>query len=376
MCASVDSTDAPDVSSVPEALLALAPTQLPNYRRLRYQGDDLCTVLDDLDARDQTLIRSLYQALTELLFAIADPARDDAQKWQAISDWAERRGLDKVIDEAREIGLVSHDRDPSEGIAKTMHDVRGGALSALLGRLQLLGHLPHTEEQLNAVFILTRDHLKIMRNALVGLDEPRRNADRTPKAHALSLIVEKWHHSIVGPRWRSRSIRMSVDCRYEGALTECCLESAAIDRIFYNLAANACRYAADEQLEMVVFPVGDCLRFVLSNRVNAADAETLCALTRNGGADSTDRGTGESLFALFEPEVSSTGSGFGLTVVADFVASAFGLPGRARALRERYVGAILQGDTFRAWFHWPMAHDNLPRKLDDYHRPQESLSEP
>ena len=74
--------------------------------------------------------------------------------------------------------------------------------------------------------------------------------------------------------------------------------------------------------------------------------------------------------------VSSTGSGFGLTVVADFVAGAFGLRDRAEALRKRYLGANLDGQTFRVWFHWPIASDNLPAKLDDYHRLQESLSEP
>ena len=131
---------------------------------------------------------------------------------------------------------------------------------------------------------------------------------------------------------------------------------------------------------MVIFPIpepsGDCLRFVLSNRVSEADAARLRATIQAGGADSVDRGSGESLFALFEPAVSSTGSGFGLTVVADFVARAFGLRDRAEALRERYVGAILDGPSFRVWFHWPRAHDHLPPKLDDYRQPALSLSEP
>ena len=48
----------------------------------------------------------------------------------------------------------------------------------------------------------------------------------------------------------------------------------------------------------------------------------------------------------------------------------------AAALHERYVGAILDGLTFRVWFHWPTAHEGLPPKLDDYHRPGQSLSEP
>ena len=158
------------------------------------------------------------------------------------------------------------------------------------------------------------------------------------------------------------------------------MESAAVDRIFYNLANNACRHAVGERIEMAIFPVpespGECLRFVLSNEVSEQDAAYLLSLIQSGGADSVDRGSGQSLFALFAPKVSSTGSGYGLTVVADFVAAAFGLRDSKEALRERYVGAVLDSRTFRVWFHWPMANNNLPQKLDDVHRPEQSLSEP
>ncbi len=366
-------------SPVPEPLLALAPARLPNYRSLRYMGDDFSVALERLAARDQVLVRGLYTALTELLYAIADTATDDAQKWQVITLWKARHDLDEFIDAVREIGLASHAQGSSEELSKAMHDVRGGALSALLGRLQLLGYSPRTEDQLKPLFVLTRDHLKIMRNTLVGLDEPRREADRTPKAHSMRLMLEKWHESVVGPQWGERSVRMFIDCRYEGPLTECCLESAAVDRIFYNLAANACRYAAGDRLEMAVFPLpespGGCLRFVLSNEVNAPDAAHLHSMIQPGGPADPGPAPPQNLSALFEAEVSSTGSGFGLTVVADFVASAFGLRDRAEALRERYVGALLDGPTFRVWFHWPMAHEGLPTKLDDYHRPGQSLSE-
>ena len=119
------------------------------------------------------------------------------------------------------------------------------------------------------------------------------------------------------------------------------------------------------------------MRFVLSNEVDEADAAYLKALIQSGGADSVDKGTGLSLMALFAPKVSSTGSGFGLTVVADFVTSAFGLRDSKEALRERYVGAILDGCTFRAWFHWPMASNDIPQhQLNDFHRPEQSLDEP
>ena len=364
---------------IADSFLALAPLHLPNHRRVRYSGDDLCIGLDQLAPRDETLLRGLYERLNELLYTIADPATTDEQKWEAIHAWIERYDLDKIIDDVRELGLASHEHDSGETLAKAMHDVRGGALSSLLGRLQLLGYLRSAPDALNVLFVQTRDHLKIMRNAIVGLDEPRRNADRKPKTHAMRLMIDKWHQAVVGPRWRDRPIRMEIDCRYDGALTECCLESAAIDRIFHNLAANAIRHAADERLEMTVFPLpeppGDCLRFVLSNRVSEADVDWLRSLARAGGTDSVDHGKGESLLALFDPEVSASGSGFGLTVVADFVAGVFGLHDRDEALRERYVGAILDGQTFRVWFHWPAAHEGLPAKLDDYHRPEQSLSD-
>ena len=369
----------PARAPIPEPLLTLAPARLRNFRALRYSGDDLYVKVDSLAPRDQQLIRKLYDSLSKLLFIIANTSKDNAELWQGIRSWVNQQNLDRIIDDAREIGLDSHAQNPSEPLAKAMHDVRGGALGALLGRLQLIEFLSPTEEFLNALFVLTRDHLKIMRNTLVELDEPRRNADRTPKAHAMQLMLDKWHESVVGPQWRTRSIQMFIDCRYVGPLTECCLESAAIDRIFYNLAANASRYAADARLEMTVFPVSEspdeCLRFVLSNEVSAKEVESLREFVRQSGVHE-EAETRQDLSVLFEPEISSTGSGFGLTVVADFVAGAFGLPNRREALRERYVGAVLDGRTFRAWFHWPMANGDLPAKLDDYHRPQESLSEP
>ena len=374
-------TSSPSTQDLPELFLSLAPSRLRNYRHPRYLGDGLCVEMDELVPRDQELLRELYKKLSALLFTIADINTDDDAKWKEVEGWSERYDLDAFITEVREIGLATHEHHASEAVAKAMHDIRGGALSSLVGRLQMLGVLPRNPKNLNVLFVQTRDHLKIMRNVLVGLDEPRRNADRSPKAHAMQLMLDKWQESLVGPNWRQRLIGLHIDCRYEGPLTECCLESAAIDRIFYNLTNNAARHAADEHLDMVIFPLpeplGDeCLRFVLSNQVSEEDADRLRGQSRSPLADSADLGTGRSLFDLFEPEVSSTGSGFGLTVVADFVAGAFGLKDRTEALRQRYVGAILDGRTFRVWFHWPMAHEGLPAKLDDYHRPEQSLSEP
>ena len=180
-----------------EALLALAPLRLPNFRKTRYQGDDLCVALEGLTVQDQTSLRWLYQALSELLFSIADFSTDDDQKWQDITRWLERYSLDTLIDKARELGTTSHEQNSSEALARAMHDIRGGALSSLLGRLELIKRLPHVEKQLRTIFVLTRDHLKIMRNAVTGLDAARRDADRKPKAHAMQLMLDKCDDSVV-----------------------------------------------------------------------------------------------------------------------------------------------------------------------------------
>ncbi len=365
---------------IPDSLLALAPRHLPNHRQERYQGDDVCVSLDQMAERDQALVRDLYRVLTDLLFAIADPSTDDAGKWRDVDLWLQKHQLATLIEELRQLGRASYARTSNEELAKAVHDIRGGALSALLGRLQLLGYLPRDENRLKTLFILVRDHLKIMRNALTGLDDPRRNADRKPKSHDMKLILDKWHDSVVESKWQNRPVRMSVDCRHEGAMSECCMESAALDRIFYNLANNACRHVVGERIDMVIFPIpeppGECLRFVLSNEVGEEDAAYLNSLRPTEGKDSAGKDGGPSLLALFTPAVSSTGSGFGLTVVADFVVGAFGLRDTKVALREGYVGAILDGRTFRVWFHWPIASNELPQKSDDFHRPDQSLSEP
>ena len=193
---------------ISESLLALAPLHLSNHRKERYQGDDLCIALTSLAVRDQTLVHAIYKALSDLLYAIADTSTNDARKWQDVASWTQQHNLDAFIDRVRELGEASHTEAAGEELAKAMHDVRGGPLSSLLGRLQLFDHLPHNEDHLRTLFLLVRDHLKIMRSAITGLDDPRRDADRRPRSHDINLMLEKWHGSLVGPKWRQPPIRM------------------------------------------------------------------------------------------------------------------------------------------------------------------------
>ncbi|HEX8309820.1 MAG TPA: ATP-binding protein, partial [Chthoniobacteraceae bacterium] len=241
----------------------------------------------------------------------------------------------------QQLGRQSYAATPSPLLAKTVHDVRGGGLSALLSRMQLVGLGLIDLDALNALYFLTRDHLKIMRNALLGLDDLKRAEDLLPKIHGTDFIVQKWNGANLGGR--DRQLRLEVECPQPVAISECCVEFGALDRILYNLINNACRHTTGDVLRLVLFPVptpeGENLRFVLLNPIGPGDAERL--------------GSGD-LGNLFETGVSTTGSGYGLSVAADFVANAFGLATPAAAVEGGYLGARLLPPDFAVWFHWPI----------------------
>jgi signal transduction histidine kinase len=127
------------------------------------------------------------------------------------------------------------------------------------------------------------------------------------------------------------------------AISECCVEFGALDRILYNLLNNACRHSAAERIHLALFPVpdenGENLRFVLLNALKEEDRVRLRSM---------------DLKTLFQVGVSSTGSGYGLHVAAEFVAHAFGLASPEEAVADRYLGANLIADQFAIWFHWPI----------------------
>jgi signal transduction histidine kinase len=324
-----------------DALLDLAPLDLPNHRVRRYLGDDLCLPLSTFAPVDQELIRALYAFLQELFTALqTDPETTRTDRLNAL---LRHRDPDEIVDQARAFGRASYAATPSPLLAKTIHDLRGGGLTPLLGQLQLV-RITAGAAALDTLYFLARDHLKIMRNALLGLDDAKRNEDLLPKVHGTDFIVEKWNGALLqhGPR----EIHLTVNCPKPAAISECCVEFGALDRILYNLINNACRHVATDSIRLVIFPVpdtdGENLRFVLLNAVTATDAETLRA---------------RNLDQLFDAGVSTTGSGFGLSVAADFVANAFGIADPAQAVAGRYLGARFVGEDFAVWFHWPIVAD-------------------
>lgn len=324
-------------------LETVAPPQLRNYRKRRYLGDDLCLPVSAFAPADQGRLRRLYDFLQEMFTHLRGCDGNALGRETAAREFLARQAIPDVLADAYAFGRESVKADESELMGKTTHDLRGGALTALLGWLDLAQMRPPDGAGLRRLFLLTRDHLKIMRNALLGLDDEKRAADLTPQMHGTDLIVEKWTHALLDADLE-RPVRLEIECGYDGPIAECCVEFGALDRVLYNLVNNASRHCASLEVQVFILPepaegTVENLRFAVCNRIADADRQ------RFGGRD---------LRELFEPGVSSTGSGLGLTVVADFVSNAFGIS-REQALGERYLGAKLWNDYFLVWFHWPIS---------------------
>lgn len=319
-------------------LVALARSDLQNYRVKRYKGDDLAVAMSVFTEGDRSSIGTIYAFLQKLFTILKSEGNERSRLFR---QFLKETSIAGMVDLVVELGQQSFRAQPSEILAKAIHDIRGGGLTPLLGQLELCALDIASAPSLDALFFLTRDHLKIMRNALLGLDDAQRNEDLKTKLHGTDFIVRKWN----GAQLRSgeKETRLEVDCPEEVAISECCVEFGALDRILYNLLNNACRHTYGEEIQLAIFRVpeqqGLNLRFVLLNRIAPADEVRL----RN-----TD------LQLLFRTGVSTTGSGYGLSVAAEFVAHAFGIKNPEEAVEAQYLGARLLDHRFAVWFHWPI----------------------
>lgn len=325
-------------------LHALAPEALPNLRTDRYLGNNQSAPLSAFSPRDQELLQGIYQALLPLLDELRvfrTPPDGGArtpippgqhQKWN-------RQGRE-LIGMARELGMASAGIYGPD-LKRVLHDMRGGAMTSLSLKLTMCSEKSTTQDEIDSLCYLTRDHLKMMRNALSDIDPARREKDERAQEHDIALLAEKWsqasHHA------GGSKARVAFFTTYQGPVAERCLEFSALDRIVYNLINNATRFAADNQVHFAVLPFGAApdLRFVVANRVSSAHAE---AIRANFGAHPE---------TIFEGGFTTGGSGHGLRICAEFVQSAFGLPDVTSAIREKYIGAAIRDDWWLSWFHWP-----------------------
>lgn len=294
----------------------------PSARSARYRGDDRAVPLEALPTEDAVAIRELYAMLLAFAEALA------IEPTAAIAAFP----LDRAFETSRMLGRSNGLSTP---VRHALHDVRGGALTSFVVELQRARRRPDAARP-RALHILAADRLKMMRNALLGLDDEKRERDLVPCLHAVDRLVESL------TRVRTEDVSVRVECRFHGAITASCLELGALDRAALNLVNNATRHARDEDVHVTLGPTaaGD-LRIVVANAVAPAQTELLAARY------------GEELGELFLEPFSTTGSGDGLKICVDFVAAAYGLAAPREAVSLSLVGARLVEGSFVAWLHWP-----------------------
>ncbi|MEJ2540573.1 MAG: hypothetical protein P8188_11490 [Gemmatimonadota bacterium] len=338
-------------------------------RTERYRGTGQECGLERLELRDQETVRLLYDHLR----GIYDVWRRDptAPDWEAIairtlalseSGLMGRVGaMGSGLGSAGESEVASGADDPgTEGqeeeavVQRVLHDLRGGAATAVLAEAELLEPGLRSalkrgvvgSEGLEAVVLLARDQAKMMRNALVDLDPEERSRDTVENPHRIDDLVERW--ADVRYRTLDGLVHVRADRDEPGLLSSCCLEFGAVDRITYNLVNNAARHSPDGQIALQARRAGGAsVLIAVTNRVDEEHGRWLTAsLREDPGAlfrwGSTRRGVG-----------AGGGAGLGLGIVAEFVAAAFGVPSVAEALEGGHLGATLLGDRLSVWFHWP-----------------------
>lgn len=338
------------METMPQAqlnLTGLAPENLICYRPSRYAGDDISLLLNVFSDTDRATVTALYERLKDLLDLLKAHRDQPEQCLGLLEARIKQQSWPTLIKSLQELGTTSYQQRPSKLLSQVVHDLKGGALTSLLLRIQLIQMGIKRPESVLPMFFLTRDHLKIMRNGLRDIDAEWRNRDQGRQYHSLSLIKEKWQNAThyVG----NKAVKVQLDIQYDGNVAESCLEFSAVDRVIYNLINNAALYAVEDVIHfhILTVPKGvpQHLRFVITNHISAEHKAAL------------EQRFGQRLQDIFIGGFTTGGNGFGMRICAEFVANAYGVHSLDRCLADGYIGAKLEGATFVTWFHWPTVAD-------------------
>jgi signal transduction histidine kinase len=325
----------------PLELLQLTDPATITDRVRPYGGDPVSASMSALLGDDADIVRNLYRFLTAVYGATRQLCTPE-EGLAALRATLAEHDHHAVFDQVRRLGDKLPEDTP-RALRKVYHDLRDGSLTGLIMHLALVADDQGTPQDVTRIYLLTRDHLKIMRNALPDLDAPRYAADLCRKEHGVALLAEKWAGALYGPR--GRPVRIDLQCDFVGGVSECCLEFSALDRVLYNLVNNAARFATDDRVQLAVLPLDGRettnLRLAVANRVTPEHA----ALLRERFGDELGR--------LFLGRFTTGGRGLGLEICGDFVCHVYGLMSPREALALGHVGAALVRDRFVAWFHWP-----------------------
>ncbi len=354
-------------------LHGLGSAELEMLRSERYRGTGQACDLAQLEPRDRDTVERLYQHLRGIYETWrADPSspawNEVAERTLALAESGlmGRVGALGVRAEGGEARGADAEAEGDDALQRVLHDLRGGAATAVLAEAELLepglrralddGTVE--AEALESVVLLARDQAKIMRNAVVDLDPGERTRDTLENPHRLDDLIGRWED--VQYRTLDGRIRVRATRDAPGVLSSCCLEFGAVDRIAYNLINNAARHSPDGEVALQALHVpGSLFRIAVTNRVDEDHGGWLAQGLENDPTflfrwGATRSGGGVGLFPGGSMDLEpGGGTGLGLGIVAEFVAAAFGVPTTREALDGGYLGATQFDERLAVWFHWP-----------------------
>ncbi|MEZ4380779.1 MAG: hypothetical protein R3A79_05500 [Nannocystaceae bacterium] len=303
--------------------------------------------LGDFAGADAGLVEALYAFLGEV-YSRARAIYKGELEAAALASFLKARSFGEVL-APRFAGLgVGIEADGlALGVRQAYHDIRGGSYNALALLLEVVEADEALPGELERVYLLVRDHMKIMRSAVHDLDPEATAADQEILHHRIELLREKW----AGAEYTIDGACARIDYRssFDGSVADCCIEFAALDRVLYNLINNATRFTTDGAVYVRIDPLAEApavgpgnVRFAVLNRVSAGQRARL-----------RERFGGDDLRELFVGGFTTGGHGVGLRICADLVVHGYRLPALREAITSGLVGARIIGDCFVAWFHWP-----------------------
>ena len=317
-----------------ETIWGLAPTTLENDRATRYRADDQALPLDALGAENRPVIAALYELLAEL-DGIVGGDRDLRDPAPLLAFLAQH-DIGELLHRLRRL-RADQGRDH---VAEALHDIRGGAMTALFVQLTRVGRVPYRPEIARAISIYVRDHMKMMRNVVSDLDSAARARDLALLPHSLGDLSRALAEftATVG----DEEGVVYVSCPTYAVIADSCVECAAIDRIAYNILNNAARHTDRPWIGVWLVVLEKDLRVAVANSISA---QQRAALTEQLAGDSNE------LFGSF----TTTGSGHGLRIVGELVGRAYGVPSTAALIARGYIGAKVIDEGFLTWLHWPLS---------------------
>jgi hypothetical protein len=224
----------------------------------------------------------------------------------------------------------------------------GGALQQVLGLAWLWRAGEVGADALHAVTIFARDHAKVLRHALIGLDNERRLLDVSHRLHGVGNLRNRLSCLLLANT--AGAIRVDFAAGWTGEFAITCPEFSNVLRQIYNLLGNAARHTSNDVVLMRVHEKPkdhpQSVRFVVGNALTPVERARLSPAV----VARTWRG------------YTTTGSGLGLAAGAALVSEAFGLTDAEQAIDTGHVGSRVTDNGFIAWFHWPVVHEDAARR--------------